>query len=105
MSSVWPVMIAVGLLTYAMRLSFILLLGRLEMPPLLLRALRYVPPAVLTAIIFPEVVMPGGQFNLSLTNYRLPAALLAALVAWRTRNAVITVAAGMLILLALQSLL
>lgn len=104
MTSTWLVLIAVGLLTYALRLSFILLFGRLDMPILLRRALRFVPPAVLTAIIFPEVLMPGGQLGFSLDNPRLPAALLAALVAWRTRNAVVTVAAGMAVLLALQFL-
>ena len=54
--TVWLTMLLVGLGTYATRLSFILLFGRREIPVGVRRALRFVPPAVLTAIIFPELV-------------------------------------------------
>jgi branched-subunit amino acid transport protein len=50
--SVWLTIVAAGLLTYATRLSFILLFGKVEMPVWLHQALRYVPPAV-PAIVFP----------------------------------------------------
>lgn len=96
--SLWLVMLFAGLLTFATRLSFIWLLGRREMPDWLRRALRFVPPAVLTAIVFPEVLMRGGALDLSLANARWPAALAAALVAWRTKSALWTIVAGMLIL-------
>jgi branched-subunit amino acid transport protein len=36
-----------------LRLSFIALLGRVETPPFLGRALRFVPAAVLTAVVIP----------------------------------------------------
>ena len=48
------------------------------MPPLVRQALHYVPPAVLSAIIFPELLLPGGQLDLSMGNLRLLAGLLAA---------------------------
>ncbi len=101
----WLAIITLGILTFAIRLSFILALGRMEVPPLVLRALRYVPPAVLSAIIVPELVMPGGTLNLSLGNPRLLAGLLATAVAWLTKNVLLTIAAGMLALWALQILL
>ena len=66
------------------------------------QALRFVPPAVLTAIIFPELLMPSGQLDLSLGNARLFAGAAAVLVAWRTRNAVLTIVIGMLVLWVLQ---
>lgn len=93
--SVWLVLIAGGLLTYATRLSFIALLGRWQPPPLVLRGLRFVPPAVLSAIIFQEVLIRGGQLALTFGNTRLLAALVAVLVAWRTRSPLLTIAAGM----------
>lgn len=93
--NIWLVMLILGGLTFAMRLSFILMMGRLRAPEWVLRALRFVPPAVLTAIVFPEVFMTAGQLNVSLGNERFLAGLLAALVAWRTKNAVLTVAVGM----------
>jgi branched-subunit amino acid transport protein len=103
--NIWLTMLLAGMVTFIIRLSFIWIIGHHSIPPLLRRALRLVPPAVLTAIIFPEVFMPFGQLNLTLGNSRLLAALLATLVAWRTRNAVLTIIVGMLAVWLLQWLL
>jgi branched-subunit amino acid transport protein len=102
--SLWLTLIAAGLITYAVRLSFILLFGRREVPPRLLRALRFVPAAVLSAIIFPELFVHNGTVVASLGNARLVAGILAALVAWRTRNVLLTIVAGMAVLWLLQLL-
>ena len=96
--NIWLTMLVLGALTFGIRLSFILLMGRFQAPEWVLRALRFVPPAVLTAIVFPEVFMPSGQLNISAGNERLLAGLLAAAVAWRTKNAVLTVVVGMAVL-------
>ncbi len=101
----WLVMIAIGLITYATRLSFILLLGRMEISSPLKRALQFVPPAVLSAIIFPELLMPQGKLDISGSNLRLLAGMLAFVVAWRTKSALLTIAAGMAGLLLLQALI
>lgn len=93
-----------GLVTYATRLSFILLQDKVAMPKLVQQALRYVPPAVLAAIIFPQVLMPGNVLNLSLDNMRIWAALVAAILAWRTRNVMLAIGAGMVTLWVLQAL-
>lgn len=100
--NVWWTMILGGLATYATRLSFFVIFGRRGVPERLARPLRYIPPAVFSAIVFPELLMPGGQLDLSLGNLRLVAGLLAALVAWRTRNIVLTILAGMVALWVLQ---
>jgi branched-subunit amino acid transport protein len=101
--TLWIVIILMGLVTYGLRLSLIALMGRFEVPPLISRGLRFVPPAVLSAIILPELLLPGGKLNLTLSNARLLAGLLAILVAWRTRNVLLTVGAGMVGLWILQS--
>jgi branched-subunit amino acid transport protein len=93
--SPWLIILLMGLVTYLIRLSLIGALAKIDMPPLVMRALRFVPPAVLTAIFVPEVLLPAGQMDFSLGNARLLAALVAALIAWRTKNVVLTVAAGM----------
>ena len=100
-----PTLAAAGLLTFATRLSFIALLGRVETPPLLARALRFVPPAVLSAIILPEMLVRGGEVHLSLANARLLAGILAAAVGWWSRNVLLTIAVGMGALWTLQPLL
>jgi branched-subunit amino acid transport protein len=100
--SLWLTLLAMGLVTYAIRLSLIGVFGDLQVPPLVTRALRFVPPAVLSAIILPELVRPNDQLNLSLTNPRLIAGLVAALIAWRTRNVLATIGVGMVTLWVLQ---
>ena len=98
-------MLVGGLITFMMRFSLIYLFGRLEIPATLRKALRYVPPAVLSAIIFPELFMHDGAFNVSPENTRLLAGLVAIIVAWVSRNTLITILAGMLALFLLQWLL
>ena len=100
--NVWWTMILAGVGTYATRLSFFVIFGRRGVPERLARPLRYIPPAVFSAIVFPELLMPGGQLDISLNNLRLIAGLLAALVAWRTRNILWTIVAGMAALWVLQ---
>ncbi len=100
--TLWLLIILMGLITYALRLSFIMLLHRVSVPPLVTQALRYAPPAVLSAIILPELFRPDVPLLLPLVNIRLIAGLIAILVAWRTRNALITIAIGMAVLWLLQ---
>lgn len=96
----WTVIVTVGFLNYASRLSFIAFFARRTMPPLLARALRYVPAAMLTALIVPMIVLPwpeGGGFN-----PKIAAALVAGAVAWVTKSTPKTLAAGMPALWLLQ---
>lgn len=98
------IIIGMGVLTYAIRLSMIVMSGQIQLGDHLQRALRYVPPAVLSAIILPEMVQPGGALDISLGNERLLAGLIAILVAWFTRNMIWTVAIGMIALWILQAI-
>jgi len=102
MMNIWLIMLIVGLLTFGIRLSFIVILDRWQPPKLVERALRFVPVAVLSAIIAPELVLVGGTLDISLGNLRLLAGIVATLVAWYTKNIVWTILAGMSILLILQ---
>jgi branched-subunit amino acid transport protein len=95
--------LGMGLITFAIRFSLFLLPERVLLPPWLLKALRYVPAAVLSAIILPELLLPGGTLDVSLANERLLAGLLAVLIAWRTRNVFLTVIIGLAALWLLQA--
>lgn len=102
----WVAILAIagmGLITYALRVSLFLLPERIMLPPWLLRSLRYVPAAVLSAIILPELLLPAGTLDLSLGNERLLAGLTAIFIAWRVRNVLVVVAAGMIVLWLLQA--
>jgi|688.fasta_scaffold15546_1 branched-subunit amino acid transport protein len=98
------VMLFGGLITFGMRFSFIYLFGRVPIPERLRRALHYVPPAVLAAIIFPEILVYQGQLALTLGNERLLAGVVAVLIAGWTKNTLIAILAGMTALLMLQLL-
>lgn len=100
--NIWLVLLFGGLITFGMRFSLIYLFGRFEIPETMRRALHYVPPAVLSAIIFPELFYQGASLDLAITNTRLLAGLIAILVAWFTRNTLVTIIAGMIALLILQ---
>jgi len=100
-----PALAFAGLVTFATRLSFIALFGRVDVPPWFKRALRFVPPAVLSAIVFTEVLVREGAADLGPGNARLIAGAVAAAVAWRSRNVLLTIAVGMAALWTCQSLL
>jgi branched-subunit amino acid transport protein len=100
--NIWLVLLLGGLITFGMRFSLIYLFGRFKIPEMIRKALHYVPPAVLSAIIFPELFLRDGMLNLSFDNHRLLAGLVAVLVAWFTKNILITIIAGMIALFLLQ---
>jgi branched-subunit amino acid transport protein len=89
-------------LTFGMRFIFIYLLGRFEIPETLRGALRFVPPALLSAIVVPELLVRSGQIDLTPSNFRLLAGLAAVLVAWKTKNTLLTILGGMLVLVLLE---
>ena len=102
--TIWLVVLLGGLVTFGMRFSFVYLLGRLEVPETMRRALRYVPPAVLSAIVFPELFLRDGSLDLSLGNSRLLAGLVAIAVAAWTKNSLLTILLGMAALVLFQVL-
>ena len=100
--ALWLAILGAGAVTFALRLSFIVLLGRVEMPAYLAKALRFVPAAVLTAVVIPLLFYEDGALEVSLGNERLLAGLVATLIAWRTRNVLLTLGGGMATLWILQ---
>jgi len=99
----WISLVTIGLLTFGLRLVFIALAGRVSMPAWFERGLRFVPVAALTAILVPEVLKPAGTLDISAGNPRLLAGVLAVLVAWRTKNVLLTIGVGLAALLILQA--
>jgi branched-subunit amino acid transport protein len=87
--SLWLALAGMTLVTMALRASFLVLPPGIEIPPLLRRALRYVPAAVLTAIWAPEIAVDVEH---------LAAGVVAIAVAWRWRKTFATIIAGLLAL-------
>jgi branched-subunit amino acid transport protein len=95
----WLLVAGMALVTFAVRWPVLTLVGRIPLPAPVLDALKFIPPAVLTAIIVPAVLMPGGTLDLRLSNAYLVAGAASALIAWRTRNLLLTIVLGMAIFL------
>ena len=74
----WLVILCGGMVTYLTRLSFFLVADKGGFPDWAIRALRFVPPAVLTALVCQELLIPNGELGLSLTN--------PALDCWSSRS-------------------
>jgi branched-subunit amino acid transport protein len=81
--------------TFGSRYPVLALLSKRELPHEFKLALKYVPVAVLTAIIVPEVLAPKGELFLNLSNNALAATLVAILVSLRTKNLLLTIVVGM----------
>lgn len=105
-TTIWIVIAAIGIGTFALRLSFIQLAGRFALPAHFNRALRFVPAAVLSAIILPAMMRGAeGGLDITIDNPRLIAGFIAALVAWQSRSVLATLACGMGTLWLLQAVL
>ena len=101
---IWVVIAVVGLFNYLSRLSFIALFARRRMPPLLARALKYVPAAMLTALIVPMIMAEPAAAHAPAGHPKALAAVLAGVVAFFTRSNLATLGTGMAALWVLQAI-
>jgi branched-subunit amino acid transport protein len=63
----------------------------------LVNALRFVPPAILTALIVPAVLIPNGSdFRFTYTNAYLVGALIAFGVGWFSKDLLLTILLGLI---------
>jgi branched-subunit amino acid transport protein len=84
------------LVTFSIRYILLPLSGRIRFSDSMQRALGYVPPAVLTAIIVPAALIPDGQtLSISWTNPYCVGAVITTLIGWFTKNLLVTIVGGM----------
>ena len=103
MSAAWLTIALAGIGTFSMRAVFLVAARRLDdLPPVVERVLRQIPPAALAAIVFPELLRPRD--HLDLWQPELGAGLLATVIFWRTKSTALTLVVGMLALVGLRHL-
>ncbi|MFC4158166.1 AzlD domain-containing protein [Chitinimonas lacunae] len=93
--------------TFLIRYSFFAVGERLVFPPLVKRALRYVPVAVLSAIVAPAVLLPdgvAGGWRLDWRNAYLIAAIATAVLAWRGDRLLLAIGGGLAVFFAWRGL-
>ncbi|HSN19924.1 MAG TPA: AzlD domain-containing protein [Usitatibacter sp.] len=100
--STWIAIAGVALSTFLLRASFMLFVDPHRFPHWFRQALKFVPPSVLAAIVAPGLLMAGGALDLSPSNLRLAAGLVAMAATFHLRNTFAAVATGMATLWALQ---
>jgi branched-subunit amino acid transport protein len=82
--------------TFSVRYILFAMAGKLHFPSWLNKALEFVPPVVLMAIIVPSVTMPKGELWLSLLNPWLLASGVAVITALIRKDLLTTIVVGML---------
>ncbi len=91
--------------TFGVRYPVLAFTSRVRLPEIVLQGLKFVPGAVLSAIILPAIVMPDGHnADLSLSNSYLMAGIAAILISARTKNLMLTIILGMLIFISLRAI-
>ena len=91
--------------TFLVRYPVIALSGRIRLPDAVLQALNYVPPAVLTAIVVPAVLVEGDALWVSGHNPRLIGAIAALAIGLWRKNLLLTIVTGMVTFLGAQLIL
>jgi branched-subunit amino acid transport protein len=102
--TIFLTILGMGLVTYLPRLMPVLVLSSRSLPEIVVDWLRYVPPAVLAALLLPTLLLKEGSLEISTDNLFLLAAIPTFIVAWKTRSLFASVVTGM-VLIALGRLL
>jgi branched-subunit amino acid transport protein len=88
--------------TYLARLVPMLVLSRMEIPAGFRRWLQFVPVAVLSALLAPNILLQNGGLALRLDNTYLLAAVPTMFVAARFKNIFLTVLCGIVCLVLIR---
>lgn len=92
-AQIWTIIVLVALGTYLIRFSFIGLIGDRELPPWVLRHLRYTPVAVLPGLVAPLVLWPEATGG-ALDAPRLTAAAVTILLGVMFKNMMLAILGG-----------
>jgi branched-subunit amino acid transport protein len=93
------IVLGMATVTFLIRYPLLTLVGRINLPDPVLRGLKFVPPAVLTAIIVPAILYKNDKLSITYENDYLIAGIVCVVVAWRTKNLLLTIVLGMASLL------
>ncbi|MEM9214862.1 MAG: AzlD domain-containing protein [Cyanobacteria bacterium P01_F01_bin.150] len=97
--------IGMAIATFSIRYVIFGAGSHITLSPALLKALKYVPPVVLTAIVVPEVLIREGALDVSIMNARLVGAIATVIVATTSRNLLLTIGLGMAVFFGWNGLL
>ena len=91
------------LATFIVRYPIFAFSSQIELLPQLIEALKYLPPAILTAIVVPAVLISNeNRVWLNYNNAKLAGAIAAISISWQTKNLLAVIIGGMLAFLGWQ---
>ena len=89
------IILGMAAVTYLPRLLPVWILSSRNLPQVVVDWLRFVPPAVLAALLLPTLLVTEKRLDISTGNLFFIAALPTFLVAWKTRSLIASVLVGM----------
>ena len=95
-TQLWLAILLIALGTFLLRFCMLALAGRLKLPERLFEALKFLPPAILAALVLPAIYRHDATALAPEQPAHLLAGLLAIGIAWKTRNMLATIIGGML---------
>ncbi|PJF39134.1 MAG: branched-chain amino acid transport [Phototrophicales bacterium] len=95
MKEFWLI-VGMTIVTFGVRYPSLALVGKLQLPESIIRALNYVPVAVLTAIIVPYVLYREDGFSVTFDNSYLIAAIVAIIVSAMRKSLLLTICVGLM---------
>lgn len=99
--TIWLTILGMALVTFGTRWLPFTIVREENLPEWARRGLVYVPVAVLSAIIAPEF-LPHTEWGKFIVDGHLVAGMVAIAVAWYSRNVLLTIGVGLLVLLLLS---
>jgi len=95
-TEIWLIIDLMAIGTFAIRYSFLGIIGSRRIPVLIERMLRFTPVAVLPGMVAPLVLWPTDAIN-GVTMVHLSAAFAALLAAYITRKVIWGMLAGLVV--------
>lgn len=96
------VLIGMSVVTYIPRMLPLVVLSKVKLPPLFLKWLKYIPVAVLSALLAPGILLSHNHIAFNFDNKALLASLPCFIVAAKTKNLFLTVLVGIVSMFLLQ---
>ena len=90
--------------TIVPRVAPFLAARRMRLAPWAVAWFRFLPSAILSALLLPALLKPGGEWLTSVWSPEILAAFVAAAIAVKTRSIILTIIIGMLVYAVLSNI-
>lgn len=102
MAKIYLIILGMALVTYIPRMLPLVVLNKLELPPLLVSWLRLIPPAVLGALTAQSIFVRNNGVTFSWRNIYFLAAIPCFVVAFKSKSLMWTIGVGLVSVIVLN---